>query len=228
MAFLLISPTGLIATFRRVPQFVVMSVSTVGALIPKRDPKEEKIKSIKPNKSVKINRADLIRGGVGNLALLPPEENKPIIAQRKESDDEVQEEEEEDLTPDPLSPPIKSTVSKSYRLPSPIDLLQSSPQRPAHQTDAILETQSQILTQTLLNFGIEGKVTEIHPGPVITMYEFAPGPGIKVARIVSLADDLAMALKALRVRVVALCPVSRRSELRFPTLAEKLWGLGIS
>ena len=97
-------------------------------------------------------------------------------------------------------------MAKTYRLPSPGDLLTTSSQRPAHQTDSILETQSQILTQTLLNFGIEGKVTEIHPGPVITMYEFAPGPGIKVARIVSLADDLAMALKALRVRVVAPLP----------------------
>jgi S-DNA-T family DNA segregation ATPase FtsK/SpoIIIE len=53
---------------------------------------------------------------------------------------------------------------------------------------------------------VEGKVTEVHPGPVITRYELEPAPGIKVNRIVSLADDLALALKALSVRVIAPIP----------------------
>ena len=97
-------------------------------------------------------------------------------------------------------------VAKGYHLPDPVALLESPPVSNTQQTDQILESQSQILTGTLQNFGIAGKVTEVHPGPVITMYEFAPGPGIKVARIVTLAHDLAMALKATSVRIVVPLP----------------------
>ena len=97
-------------------------------------------------------------------------------------------------------------VAKGYHLPDPVALLEAPTVSNARQTDQILESQSQILTNTLQNFGIAGKVTEVHPGPVITMYEFAPGPGIKVARIVTLAHDLAMALKAPSVRIVVPLP----------------------
>lgn len=97
-------------------------------------------------------------------------------------------------------------VAKGYHLPDPVALLEAPPVSNTQQTDQILESQSQILTATLQNFGIAGKVTEVHPGPVITMYEFAPGPGIKVARIVTLAHDLAMALKAPSVRIVVPLP----------------------
>ena len=58
----------------------------------------------------------------------------------------------------------------------------------------------------LLNFGISGKITEIKPGPVITMYEYKPEAGTKINKIASLSDDLAMALKATRVRIIAPIP----------------------
>ena len=214
VSLLLISPTTVVATVRRAPQVLKVSVDATRALLPKPKPEGEKVKPIKPNKSVKINRSATIRGGVGNLGAASIEEDKlPAIQRRNggEEENSVEEDSTEEKEDIPIlldhpEPPVRSAVAKNYRLPSPVELLSSSSQRPAHQTDAILETQSQILTQTLFNFGIEGKVTEVHPGPVITMYEFAPGPGIKVARIVSLADDLAMALKALRVRVVAPLP----------------------
>jgi S-DNA-T family DNA segregation ATPase FtsK/SpoIIIE len=65
---------------------------------------------------------------------------------------------------------------------------------------------SEILERTLLNFGIEAKVGEIHRGPVITRYEVHPAPGIKVTRVTSLSDDIALAMKAHRVRIVAPIP----------------------
>ena len=103
-------------------------------------------------------------------------------------------------------PEATRKVAKGYHLPDPIALLEAPTVSNARQTDQLLESQSQILTNTLQNFGIAGKVTEAHPGPVITMYEFAPGPGIKVSRIVTLAHDLAMALKAPSVRIVVPLP----------------------
>lgn len=65
---------------------------------------------------------------------------------------------------------------------------------------------AEILEKTLENFGIRGKVTEVRPGPVITLYEYLPAPGIKVSKIAGLSDDLAMALHALQVRVIAPIP----------------------
>ena len=65
---------------------------------------------------------------------------------------------------------------------------------------------SQILEHKLADFGVKGRVVKVHPGPVITMYEFEPAPGIKLSRIVNLADDLALALRATTVRIVAPIP----------------------
>jgi S-DNA-T family DNA segregation ATPase FtsK/SpoIIIE len=65
---------------------------------------------------------------------------------------------------------------------------------------------SRILEKKLADFGVSGRVVTVHPGPVITMYEFEPASGVKVNRITSLADDLALALRALSVRIIAPLP----------------------
>ena len=202
---LLISPSTAIKTVRGVPQVFAFSKSTTQALFRTGDDDGEKIKPVKANKSIKINRSVPIRGGVGSFVSVSDEEKSPGGKRGKRG---VSEDSKEDSSSheDDMPMSVTGSVSKTYRLPTPVDLLNKSSHRPSQQTDSILETQSQILTQSLMSFGIEGKVTEIHSGPVITMYEFAPGPGIKVARIVNLADDLAMALKALSVRVVAPLP----------------------
>ena len=69
-----------------------------------------------------------------------------------------------------------------------------------------LEAQAARLEETLGHYGVKGRVTDILPGPVVTMFEFEPAPGIKVSRIAGLGDDLAMALRALKVRIVAPIP----------------------
>ncbi|MCB9523814.1 MAG: DNA translocase FtsK [Myxococcales bacterium] len=69
-----------------------------------------------------------------------------------------------------------------------------------------LRAQAERLVEALSTFRIEGRVTEIHPGPVVTMFEFEPAPGVRISRIANLADDLAMALKAVKVRIVAPIP----------------------
>lgn len=65
---------------------------------------------------------------------------------------------------------------------------------------------SRILEKKLADFGVLGRVVTVHPGPVITMFEFEPGAGVKVNRITNLADDLALALRALSVRIIAPLP----------------------
>ena len=157
----------------------------------------------KANKPLKINRGSSKHGGVLSFF----RSDRPIL----ELDIPEDEEEVDWVEPVPLprarrSFQVNRKVSAGYNLPDPIALLEAPASTPSHQTDEILESQSRVLTSTFQNFGISGKVTEVHPGPVITMYEFEPGPGIKVARIVNLAHDLAMALKATSVRIVAPLP----------------------
>ena len=72
--------------------------------------------------------------------------------------------------------------------------------------DDLLIENSARLEEALGNFRIGGKVVEVHPGPVITLYQFQPAPGVKVQRIVNLADDLALALRVASVRVFAPVP----------------------
>ena len=69
-----------------------------------------------------------------------------------------------------------------------------------------LLAQSKTLERKLKDFGVEGKIVGINPGPVITRFEFEPAPGIKINKVVGLADDLALALRAVSVRIVAPIP----------------------
>jgi S-DNA-T family DNA segregation ATPase FtsK/SpoIIIE len=105
-----------------------------------------------------------------------------------------------------------------YVLPDPAVLL-SEPSGPLGRvTEEEIKAQSDVLTRALLSFGIAGKVTEVRPGPVVTMYEFEPAPGTKVARIVNLADDLALALKAISLRIVAPIPGKSVVGIEVPNL----------
>src|SRR5438067_696441 len=91
-------------------------------------------------------------------------------------------------------------------VPPPLSILtgEASPALPLDR-DGLTAT-AEKLRQKLASFGIQGQVTQIRPGPVVTMFEFLPAAGIKVSRIAGLADDLAMAMEALRVRIVAPIP----------------------
>jgi DNA segregation ATPase FtsK/SpoIIIE-like protein len=92
-----------------------------------------------------------------------------------------------------------------YRLPD-LALFQEPPPRGRGYDRESLIMNSRILEKKLLDFGVGGQVITVHPGPVVTMYEFEPASGIKVNRIVSLSDDLALALRALSVRIIAPLP----------------------
>jgi S-DNA-T family DNA segregation ATPase FtsK/SpoIIIE len=93
-----------------------------------------------------------------------------------------------------------------YRIPSIDEIFPEPPQQPLEFTEEELRAQSKLLEDQLLNFKVMGKVTQIHPGPVITRYEVELAPGVKVNRISNLADDLALALKAKSIRILAPIP----------------------
>ena len=93
----------------------------------------------------------------------------------------------------------------AYQLPSP-DLLDPIPPIEKKVSKEDMFAQSELLQHKLQDFDIQGRITQVYPGPVVTMFEFEPAPGVKVSRIVNLADDLALAMKAGSVRIVAPLP----------------------
>ncbi|MFQ5649433.1 MAG: DNA translocase FtsK [bacterium] len=97
-------------------------------------------------------------------------------------------------------------AQRSYLHPS-IEFLHAPDASEGHSmTQQELQTNARILEDRLLEFGVEGRVIEINPGPVITRYDVEPAAGVKISRIVGLADDLALAMRAKRIRIVAPVP----------------------
>lgn len=93
-----------------------------------------------------------------------------------------------------------------FKLP-PLDLLDEAPQEKWVEIQReSLEMNARRLEKKLADFGVTGEVVEILPGPVITMYEFKPAPGIKISKVAGLSDDLTLALRAPSVRIVAPLP----------------------
>jgi S-DNA-T family DNA segregation ATPase FtsK/SpoIIIE len=92
-----------------------------------------------------------------------------------------------------------------FRTP-PFSLLDTPPPSEKKLDRDALTMNARLLEKKLKDYGIDGEVVEICPGPVITMYEFSPAPGIKISRIAGLADDLTMALQAMSIRIVAPIP----------------------
>ncbi len=96
-------------------------------------------------------------------------------------------------------------MSKDYVFP-PISLLDSPDQKVLEIDEDTLKKNSVLLEMKLKDYGVEGHVTEIHPGPVITMYEFEPAPGVKIVKIVNLEDDLSVTMGGRSVRIVPHLP----------------------
>lgn len=111
-----------------------------------------------------------------------------------------------------------------FNLP-PLSLLDN-----VEKKDQVIQQQSLIMNSRLLekklkDFGVEGQVTEVSPGPVITMYEFEPAPGVKISRITGLADDLAMAMRAVSIRIVAPLPGKAVIGIEIPNSQREIVGL---
>ena len=96
-------------------------------------------------------------------------------------------------------------TSGDYQLP-PLSLLDTPPSEHTKIDEEALKRNASLLEQKLADFGVEGKVVEVQPGPVVTMFKFEPASGVKVSQIVNLSDDLSMALKALAIRIQAPVP----------------------
>jgi len=138
---------------------------------------------------------------------VPLVKDAPIITSRK--------------SPPQPPPPEKALAAEgTYKLPG-LGLLDPAPAQSGHAsglTQEELETNAHLLEDKLRDYGVDGRVTEVSGGPVITMYEYEPAPGIKIARVAGLAEDLAMAMKAKAIRVAGHLPGKGAIGIEIPNL----------
>ena len=111
----------------------------------------------------------------------------------------------------------KTNIDEKFQLP-PFTLLEESQHKDVRVKRDSLVTNSRILEKKLSDFGVEGRVVEVMPGPVITMYELEPAPGVKINKIVNLSDDLALALMAPSIRILAPIPGKSVIGIEIPNL----------
>ncbi|KAA0257122.1 DNA translocase FtsK [Deferribacter autotrophicus] len=147
-------------------------------------------------------------------------ENKNVVSKRKKNKSEKKKEDvkdeqanevmeidkiivEDDIKISPMSD-VKE--AKKMRYTVPIDLLDDYNGKVFTVSENELKRNAAVLEEKLRYFGVEGKVKDIQPGPVVTLYEFEPAPGIKISKIANLEDDLALAMSAVSVRIIAPIP----------------------
>jgi len=117
----------------------------------------------------------------------------------KNNKEEVEVKKEEPIAKEKPKPRQIKIINKNYFLP---DLaLLDEPEKPSEENNRIYMTVAKEIEKKLLEFQVKGKVEAFHPGPVVTTYEYVPAGGIKLSRILTLQDDLAMALKVEAIRV---------------------------
>ena len=104
-----------------------------------------------------------------------------------------------------IQPTLKFGKDEEYELP-PLGLLSLPKKRDTTEvlTDEALEQNARLLEKVLDDFGIRGEIINVRPGPVVTLYELAPAPGIKSSRVIALADDIARSMSAISARIAVV------------------------
>jgi S-DNA-T family DNA segregation ATPase FtsK/SpoIIIE len=118
--------------------------------------------------------------------------------------------------PSPAPAHASSAAQHAEFVLPPPSLLDAPPSQALQIDEKALRDNAERLVEKLGAYGVRGRIDEIHPGPVVTMYELEPESGTKLSKIASLADDLAMALAAQKVRIVAPIPGKARVGFELP------------
>ncbi|WP_456430708.1 DNA translocase FtsK [Thermosulfuriphilus sp.] len=142
--------------------------------------------------------------GVSRTKTAPVREDDSRIAGSPSPEPTIREPETSRLIVEDFSP-SPEVFSGPFTPPS-LELLDAPGTPVGREARESLLARARILEEKLADFGVSGRVKEVCPGPVITVYEFEPAPGVKINRVTGLADDLALALKAESVRVVGPIP----------------------
>jgi S-DNA-T family DNA segregation ATPase FtsK/SpoIIIE len=127
------------------------------------------------------------------------------LAERRESRVKRDEAKRAPKPSKPAKQPALNLASGEYQLPA-LGLLAEAPLVADNHglSDEALEENARMLEAVLTDFGVKGRITAVRPGPVVTLYEFEPAAGVKSARVISLADDVARSMSAVSARVAVI------------------------
>ncbi|SIO64955.1 DNA segregation ATPase FtsK/SpoIIIE, S-DNA-T family [Singulisphaera sp. GP187] len=125
----------------------------------------------------------------------------------------------------PSAPIPSAPAGGGYQLP-PLELLEPLPSFPVHEHEAKINARALLVERTLLDFGYNVRVVQIDTGPVITQFEIELEAGLRVSRIISLADDLAIAMAVPSVRIVAPIPGKTTVGIEVPNELRAMVKLG--
>jgi len=131
----------------------------------------------------------------------------PSLAPAEEEDLEDEEDEEEaPRAPRKKAAPRAASRKSSGKFELPAVSMLTAPKAADRQplSKSELEVNSRALEAVLQDFGVRGEIVKAHPGPVVTLYELEPAPGIKSSRVIGLADDIARSMSALSARVAVV------------------------
>jgi S-DNA-T family DNA segregation ATPase FtsK/SpoIIIE len=90
-----------------------------------------------------------------------------------------------------------------FQLP-PLNILAPNDNKVKRPTESALEQNARLLESVLSDFGVNGEIVKVRPGPVVTLYELEPSPGTKSARVIGLADDIARSMSAISARIAVI------------------------
>lgn len=160
----------------------------------------KKNKTLKNNKKVKVIKNQIADSNVSNIKIMEytnqGKVNKELIEKKDSTTETIKEE-------------IKKVQVKSennvYSIP-PLSLLNEPSSAKDSKDKKEILNNAKTIEETMKNFGINAAVTQINRGPTITCYELSPSPGIKLSRIVSLSDNIALSLASSDIRIEAPIP----------------------
>lgn len=144
-----------------------------------------------------------------NDAPVPEPENEVVNDENKKVDivktGELPEKKEKSETENEMKLPNQWEEEIEYKLPG-LDLLDMAPEEDYKVAEEELTRNAELLKDKLKLFDIEIKDISVTPGPVVTLYEIVPAPGVKISKIVGLENDIALALAARGIRIIAPIP----------------------
>ena len=172
----------------------------------------EKTKSASSELDDIIKKAAAVPEKKKPAAVPPPKTVQQAKKQSTLASNKIQTEDELDMPDAPTAADIQHEIAEQgseivvYQFP-PIDLLKSvDNEANAAEAEAEMKTNADTLVDTLKSFGVQTRIVDIHRGPTVTRYELQPSAGVKISKITSLADDIALNLAAAGVRIEAPIP----------------------
>jgi S-DNA-T family DNA segregation ATPase FtsK/SpoIIIE len=168
---------------------------------------------------VQVPLHEMLRNADAAARVIPPDASEPPPSLRRAAPEPAEEDAPAPRLP-PASRPRVAPAAEArrskpvqpaldlgeagFKLP-PIDLLVAAPARRAGgPSEEALQANARLLESVLDDYGVRGRIAEIRPGPVVTLYELEPAPGTKSARVIGLADDIARSMSVVAVRIATV------------------------